>query len=165
MPALLLLFAGTRIELDPVQMTKTLVLLIFIPFVLALVLRPFFGNAINKTKKYYSAITIILISLLMTGLMTGASAPIRERPFAALPVAVEAVALGIILPLSGWFVFFFLDKKKRLGLSVSSLYMNIGLSAVIASSFFSPEVMLFILIYEIPANIFPAFIARIFRTN
>ena len=163
MPALLLLYAGAEIDIDAVQMMKTLVFMILIPFGISLVLRPLVPRVIERTKKYYSAVTILLISLLLAGVLSGAAGPITENPLKTLLPAGLTFALGALLSAAGWFVFFFLDRRKRIGLSVSNLYMNIALTAVIATGFFGPDVILFILLYEIPANLFPALLGRIFR--
>ena len=165
MPFLLLLYAGAEIELDVLQMMKTLFLLIIIPFGISLVLRPLFKRAIETTKRYYGAVTILLITLLLTGLLAGVSEPIMADPLKALPMAGWAILLGTLLSSAGWFLFFFLDRKKRLGLSVANLYMNIGLTAVIAASFFEADVMLFIMMYELPANLMPALIGKISRSH
>ena len=161
MPFLLLLYAGAQIELDAVQMVKTLIYLIIIPFGISLVIRPLLGKLVKKTRKYYSALTILLIALLISGLITKASQPLLQDPLRTLPMAAIALALGVLLIFTGWFTFFFLDRKKRVGMAVSTLYMNIGLTAVLSAAFFTPEVMLFVLIYEIPANLLPGFIGRI----
>jgi BASS family bile acid:Na+ symporter len=161
MPFLILLIAGAEVELNVLQMMKTLVFLILIPFGISLIIRLLFPGTVKKTKKYFSAVTILLIALLITGLIAGASGPITAEPFKALPIAGFSVILAVILILSGWFGFFFLDKKKRIGLSVSNLYMNIGLSAVVASGFFSDTVLLFVLIYELPANLLPQLLGRL----
>lgn len=162
MPALLLLFAGASIEVDVLQMMKTLIFLILIPFGISLVLRPLIKPVIAATKKYYSALTILLITLLLTGLLSGAAEPIMSNPLKALPMGIIAFVLGMVLSAAGWFGFFFLDRRKRIGLSVANLYMNIGLTAVIAAGFFGADVMLFILLYELPANLFPGILGRIF---
>ncbi|MDC7125302.1 MAG: bile acid:sodium symporter [Spirochaetales bacterium] len=162
MPALLLFFAGTKIEIDTMQMVKTLIFLILIPFCLSLLIRPLFKVTIQKTQKYFGAVTLLLITILLTGLLAGASAPIMKNPIKAFPLALIAFGLGIILPLTGWFVFFFFDKKKRIGLSISTLYMNIGLTAVIAYGFFDADVILFILLYELPANLIPSVLEKIY---
>lgn len=161
MPALLLLYAGAQIELDVFSMVKTLLFLTIIPFTVSLVIRHFFKKTIEQTKKYYGPANIMLITLLLTGMIATAAEPVKANPMTALPMAGWAIVLGIILVLAGWFCFFFLDRPKRIGLAVSNLYMNIGLSAVLASSFFSPGVLMFILLYELPANLFPGIIGKI----
>ncbi len=155
MPFLLLLFAGTEIELDVPGMMKSLVLLIIVPLAASALIKPVFRRTVEYGKKYFGALNIILISTLLTGLLASASAPIRENPADALYTGVWVIALGVFLPVVSWLIFFFLDEKKRAGLSIAGLYMNIGLTAVIAAGFFSREVLLFILLFELPANIFP----------
>ena len=86
---------------------------------------------------------------------------VRANPLTALPMTAWAFVLGIILILAGWFCFFFMDRKKRTGIAIGNLYMNIGLSAVLAVNFFGPGVLMFILIYELPANLLPGLLGKI----
>ena len=155
MPFMLLLIAGADIDFNVMHMVRILVFLILIPFGISLVVRPLFRKAVNRTRKYYSAVTILLISLLLSGLLTDASGPVLADPLRALPFTGISFLLSAILCAGGYFLFFFMDKRKRIGVSVASLYMNIGLTAVIAGQFFGPGVLLFILIYELPANLMP----------
>ncbi len=155
MPILIMLVLGAEVQLNPVQMVKTLTYLIFVPFALSLIIRPLLKSAVLKTKKYFGAINILLIMAVICILLATAAGSILENPLQTLPQLGLSYLLGVILILSGLFIPFFLDRKKRIGLSVSVLYMNVGLTAVVASGFFSPEVLLFILIYEIPVNTLP----------
>jgi BASS family bile acid:Na+ symporter len=161
LPALLLLYAGAEIQIDVLAMMKTLLFLIIIPFTISLIIRPVLKQLVERTKRYYGAANILLISLLLTGIIAGTAEQIKENPLKALPMTGCALILGLLLMFAGWFCFFFLDRKKRIGLSVGNIYMNIGLSAVIAAPYFSPGVMMFILIYELPANILPGLIGKI----
>ncbi len=160
-PFLLKLFAGKTVVFDTLLMMKNLLLVIVIPFILSLILKPLFKKTIEKTRHTYGAVSILSITLLLTGLLATAADDIKSNPAIALPMTGYAFVLGIILMFAGWYLFFFLDKKKRLGLTVGNIYMNIGLIAVIAAEFFNSEVMMFILIYELPANLMPSLVGRI----
>ncbi len=161
MPFLFLLIAGSSISIDVFQMVKILVFLILIPFAISLVIRFTLHGLIIKTKKFFPAASILFIALLLSGLLATAAEPVKADPLKALPLAALSFALAAVLMFSGWFVFFFLDRKKRLGIAVGHLYMNIGLTAVLAAGFFGPEVLLFVLIYELPANLLPPLMGKI----
>lgn len=161
MPFLIMLVLGADVQLNPVQMIKTLVSLIFIPFVLSLLIRPIFKKAINRTKKYYGAINILLIMIFLCVLLSTAAEKILKNPLHNLPLLGWGYMLGFFLIISGWLLTFFLDRKKRIGLSVANSYMNIGLTAAVAAGFFGYEVLLFILVYEIPANTLPVLMREI----
>jgi BASS family bile acid:Na+ symporter len=160
-PFLFVLIAGSSISIDTLAMVKILVFMIIIPFVISMIIRFAFRALMIKTIKFYPAMSILLIMLLLSGLFAIASGPIKANPLQALPLAAGTFVLASVLILSGWFVFFFLDKRKRLAIAVGHVYMNIGLTAVLASGFFGPEVLLFVLLYELPANLLPTIIGRI----
>ncbi|MDC7226140.1 MAG: bile acid:sodium symporter [Spirochaetales bacterium] len=161
MPFLMMLYAGAAVEIDPFAMMKSLLFLIIVPFTLSLVLKPLLRRLIERTRGYFGAVNILLISLLLTGLLALAADDIKANPAVALPMTGIVFILGIIMVLTGWFCFFFLDRSKRIGLAVGNVYMNIGLTAVVAAGFFSSEVIMFVMLYELPANLLPALIGRI----
>ena len=163
MPFLLQLYAGSAIEIDTIQMMKNLLYLIIIPFGLSLIIRPLFKGLIGRISRHFGGVNILLISLLLSGLLAKASGDITADPLRALPMFGVTAALGILLALTGWFCFFFLDRRKRTGLAIANEYMNIGLTAVIAAGFFGPSVVMFILIYELPANLLPPVIGKLVK--
>ena len=72
--------------------------------------------------------------------------------------------MEVLLTLAGYVLFPRLDRKKRIGLSVSTLYVNAGLTIVLAARYFPVEVMILCLLYELPVNIFPGIIRRVFSS-
>ena len=160
LPLFFRLIAGTAIEIDTMQMVKTLVFLIIIPLIVTSAARVPARTLITRTRKYYGALSIILISALLCGLLASASGPVTSDPLKTLPLAGFAVALAVFLMASGWFGFFFLGPKQRIGISLGNVYMNIGLSAVLAADFLGPDVLLFVLLYEFPANLLPPLLRR-----
>ena len=161
MPLLLLLYAGTSVDIDVLGMMKNMLFLILIPFGISLIIRPLFKKTVARVKQHVGAVNILLICLLLTGLLASASGAVTAEPLRALPMAGLAFLLAIILIITGWYCFFFLDRRKQIGMAVSGLYMNIGLTAVLAAGFFSSEVVLFILLYELPANLLPNLIGKV----
>jgi BASS family bile acid:Na+ symporter len=161
-PLMLKLVAGAVISLDTMDMMVMLMKLIFIPFVLSLLLRKFGPSIIEETKHRYGGISVLLITILLLGIVAKGSPTIKGRLLESLPEIGLAFLLGLFLIASGYFPFLFLEKEKRICLALGNLFMNVGLTLVIASQYFSADVVLFCLVYELPANTLPVAMQRLF---
>ena len=158
LPLTINLLAGTNIDIDIWGMVKTLLQIIVIPFVATLVLKRFCSKSIEKVKPYLGSFAVIALAILLLGLVANGAADIKSN-YALFPkFTLVSCLLGIYLALAGWFFFLFFNREKRIALSLSTSYINVGLIIVLSSRFFPIEVMIFTLIYEIPANILPGII-------
>lgn len=161
LPATMRLFAGASLAIDLPGMAKTLLQLIIAPFLIAHLLHRFLPGPVEKQKANYGSYSVILIFVLLLGLIARGAPEIRAN-LSLIPLYGGAVmVLGIVLGLSGGFLFFPLTREKRISLSVGLIYVNVGLSILLAAKYFSPPVMLFALLYEIPANLLPGIVKAV----
>ncbi len=160
LPLTMNILAGTRMEIDMMGMITTMLTIIIFPMFLSLIIKKIFKDQVEKIKTYLGSAAIIILSLMLLGLTSRGASIIREN-LGELPLyGISALILGAILSLGGYYLFFFMERKKRIGLSVSSLYVNIGLIIVLAASYFPERVIIFTLLYMLPANFFPGLIGR-----
>lgn len=165
MPLMMYLVAGSKIQLELGSMMITLGKLIVVPFFAALVIKRVAGKTVPRISPYFNAVSVILITILIMGIVAKWSFKIRADVDLVLPFAVIAYLYDGILALFGYFGHWFLDRKKRVGLVMAILYMNLGLSIVIASEFLSPEVLLFCVVFELPVNTLPMVVKRLAARN
>ena len=161
LPFVLRLYAGKEIGIDAVSMMVTLIKIVLVPFAISILIKLLLPGIVKKTVHSYGAVSILLIFFLRRGVIASGSGYIRSS-FSQVPIMLAlAYGFGALSALLGYWVFFFLPRDRRTGLSVSVLYMNIGLSVVIAAKYFSPLVLLFCVLYQLPANTIPVFIRRL----
>ncbi len=165
LPYLIKFVAGTKISLDALAMMFSLVKLIFIPFVISLIIRRWWKGLIQKTSHTYSAVSVLLLVPVLLG-VSAKGAPLIQGnwPMAFSYLGIAVVLCGIFAVL-GFGFFWFLDRGKRFGLAISVAYMNLAMSIVIASTYFSLEVVIFCIMYEIPANLLPVVLRRLAGRN
>lgn len=163
LPFLLKIMAGAVVPIDTLGMMSMLVKIIVVPFLIALLVKKFGPNLIEETKSKYGAYSVLLITALLLGLVAQGAPSIKANLSGAVPVVIETYVLGFILMAFGFYPFFFLEKRKRVALALGNLFMNVGLSIVLAAQFFSTEVLIICIIYELPANTLPVLIQRLNR--
>ncbi len=163
LPLMMKVIAGETIQIDVRGMMLTLLQLIIVPFAITLLLKKIARKPIKRALPYLNAISVLLIACLIAGVIAKWAFKIEEHIELILPFFIIAYALDIFLACFGYFGFWFFSKEKRIGLAVAILYMNIGLDIVIASEFFSSQVLLFCIVFELPINTLPIAIKRFTR--
>lgn len=160
LPFLIKLIAGTHISVDPVAMMFSLIKLIFIPFAVSLIIRKWGKRFVKTTEQYHSAFSVLLLILVLLGIMAEGAPHIRQDWALSLGSLGISVLFCAVLSGLGYGLFWFLPRRKRFGLAVSIPYMNLAMSIVIAASYFSPAVLLFCIMYEVPVNLLPVLLRR-----
>jgi len=161
-PLLIKFFLGTGFSINFLDMLTMLSLVIFIPFLVSILIRKFALVFIEKTKKYYSFLSLFVSMFLMAG-------AIAKIDFLEVLKGSELVypfillfVLAFVLHIIGFFIVRG-DIKTRITSSLAIAYMNSTLAIVFAASFFSPKVLVIVTLYQIPVNIALMFSGIIFR--
>ena len=162
LPLTMNFLAGTNMEIDIPGMIRTLLQIIAGPLAVTLILKKLLKEKLDSVKPYLGSVSVIILTVLLLGLTSGGARQIRTHLEMIPFYGAAALILGVLLSLAGYFFFPFLDRGKRIGLTISTLYVNVGLVIVLAARYFPPEVMIFSLLYEVPVNVFPGILRRIF---
>jgi len=147
---LFFLLTKKQINLDLVGLFKTLLLVNFLPLVVAQIVHKTGKNLIERTKNYYNFVSICGIALLVYIVVAVQANKILENPLAAVIDVAWMYLLFIALFTVGYFVGFWKNKSDKIALAVTKSYMNNGLAIGLAATFFSPKIALFIVLSEVP---------------
>jgi bile acid:Na+ symporter, BASS family len=140
----------TTIHIDLLKLFQTLLLVNFFPLLLAEVVRKTNNLYVEKTKKYYSFITICCIGIVIYIVVAAQANEIIQNPFTALIETLWLYLLFIILYLVGYIIILRKKKEDRIAIAVTKTYMNNALAISIAAAFFSPKIALLMVLSEIP---------------
>lgn len=140
----------TAIHLDLTKLFETLLIVNFLPLLLAQFMRKTVSATIEKTKKYYSFITIFSISVVIYIVVATQATEILQNPLVALIQTLWLYVLFIILYCIGYFLAFRRNKTDKIAVAITKTYMNNALAISIAAAFFSPKIALLMVLSEIP---------------
>ncbi len=156
MPLLFVFWTGESITLDPFMMFKVLLLMIFIPLVASQTIKRAGGeNLIEKTKKYYGPLNIILIAIIVFIAISPQADFIKENPTEVFTNLGWVYGLAIAMHIIGYAAGFWKKKEDRLALAVTKAYPNNALSIVLALQFFTPEIVIITVLSQFPWNTLP----------
>jgi BASS family bile acid:Na+ symporter len=160
-PLLTKCFYGASIAVDAKDMFIKLVMVIFIPFILALAVRYLFPKTVARVNPKTKPISLYLLGLLIIAVISAQS----ENIFALsadwwhLIILIGALILFIVLlHLANYYAFWWKSHAEKNTTSISLTYMNFVLAIFIAGEFFpSPEILLPLVLFIIPwATFLPA---------
>lgn len=144
-PLLFKIFYGASVAVDALGMFRQLALVIFVPFVLALLVRHFIPRVqrIGNTSK---PISIFLLGLLIAGAVAQHSQEILgfARNWWQLFVFIGGMyVFFMILHALGYFAFWWKNHTDKNTASITLTYMNFTLAIYLAAHFFpKPEILL-----------------------
>lgn len=152
-PLLIYFLVGIKTNIDFFQMFLNLCIVIFIPFILSILFRKIWKKFIDKTEKYYSSVSIIVIMFIMAGAIAKIDVlQIINNKSIIFPF-LSLFILAILLHIIGYYAVYKKDNKIKITSSLATAYMNSTLAIVLAAKFFSPEVLLLVILYQIPTNL------------
>jgi predicted Na+-dependent transporter len=153
-PLLTKLLYGTTVAVDASDIFMQLVLVIFVPFLLALVARITWPKMVAKIKNKTKPISILLLGMLITGAVSkqvgAAETIIGDWKFLILTIVVLYLFFFITDAL-GYFSFWWEPHETKQSVSISLACMNFTLAIYLASQFFPrPSIVLPLVFAIIP---------------
>jgi predicted Na+-dependent transporter len=150
-PFLLFFFFGISIDLSPWEMSMFLAKMIFIPAALAFIVRRFFPEKIKKTLPFTGIVGTINMCIFIGILVAINQAELAASlfQFSTLPIVFGLCVLFCFRFFLGFFLPFS-DNKERWTNSLMFGNMNNGIIILLAAKFFSPAVLMVVILSEIP---------------
>lgn len=148
---LFFILTRTAIHIDLLTLFQTMIVINFIPLILAQATRKFAKTFVEKKQQYFSLIGIFCICLIGFIAISGNAKEILQIPINNL--LVDIFWLYIIFGLFsivGLFVIFWKNKDDRIATAVTKTYMNNALGIGIAVTFFNPKIALIMVLSSIP---------------
>ncbi len=151
-PLVIKLVAGTAVTVSFYTMFLSLAKVIFIPFVLANIIKFFWHHRIKATYFTFKPISIIFLALLIMGTVAQKAAVIMNGLQGKFLIYVVLLfALFVVLHFFGYFTIFWREKKDRVTVTICLTYMNFTLAIYLAGNFFNePNVIVPVVLSILP---------------
>lgn len=151
-PLLFWIVGTTGLEINKLQVFKDIAILVFVPLILSQVLKRYFPVTINKNLHLVTSSNIILLFAFVYVAISSQSDIILDNPVSLIWKTVILYLVFIILHCIGYLLCYKENKENKIALAVTSAYMNNGLAIVLAATYFGPEILVLMVLSEIPWN-------------
>lgn len=141
--------SGSQLDINLADLFLNLVTLIFIPLIFFFLLRKQkrLAAIINKNGGVITIFIVCLICYITVGKQAGF---IMNNPKKVVFQVLALYLYFIVMHLVGYFIAFWRKPEDKIASSIAKTYGNTGLGIVLAYKFFSPEVILIMVLAEIP---------------
>ena len=146
-------FIGSKnLELNILLIFKDIALLVFLPMILAQSVKKFFPETISKGQHLFTSINVfVLFSFVYIALSSQRDA-IVSNPASLVWKTVILYLVFIILHFIGYFLRKKENKENKIAFAITSAYMNNGMAIVLASTYFGPDILILMVLSELPWN-------------
>ncbi len=141
------------ISIDPTGIFIDLSVIIFIPMIASQIAKKFFQKEIDSKSHLFSSINVFLLSFLVFSVMVAHRNVLFENSvLSILEKLAYAYSIFILLHIAGFYLGFKENKKGKISTAVGAAYMNNGMAIVLAAIYFTPYVLVFAVLSEVPWN-------------
>lgn len=151
-PALFWLIDIKDLEINKLMIFKDIALLVFIPMIISQSIKKFFPGAIKKTQHLFTAANVMLLFTFVYAAIASQRDIILNNLYGLIWKIGVLYAVFIILHFAGYMICYKERKENRIAIAIGSAYMNNGMAIVLAASYFKPEILVLMVLSELPWN-------------
>jgi bile acid:Na+ symporter, BASS family len=162
-PFLFWLIGSGNLEINKLLLFKDIAILVFLPMLLSMVMKKYFPAVVSKNQHTLTSANILLLFAFVFVAISSQRQVMLDNPVSLIWKTGVLYLVFILLHVIGYMIGYREKKENRITLAVSAAYMNNGMAIVLASAYFSPHVLVLMVLSELPWNTLLAPFKRIVR--
>ena len=139
-------------SVDKLLMLKDMAIIVFLPMILSQVIKKYFPLTIKKTQYLFTSLNVLLLFAFVILAIASQRNYILENPVGMVWKIAVLYLVFILLHIIGYLICFKQNKENRIAVAIGAAYMNNGMAIVLAASYFKPEVLVLMVLSELPWN-------------
>jgi predicted Na+-dependent transporter len=143
---------NTNLELDYFGLLKSLLMIIMIPAAASQFFKNLFENYVDRAQKYVNIFVVFLTAFMVATILSVHAGYILTHLKQSLPLLAILYFVFFLLQILGYFSVFWLKKGEKVAVSNSNIIMNNMLGVVLAMAFFTPKIVMLIVLSILPWN-------------
>jgi bile acid:Na+ symporter, BASS family len=144
---------GTRgIEINKLLLFRDIAILVFLPLLLAQMIKRYFPAIIKSGQPFFTSANVFLLFSFVYVAISSQRNIILGDPLSLIWKTALLYLVFIIFHIAGYIICPRKSKEDKIALSVTAAYMNNGMAIVLASAYFSPDILVLMVLSEIPWN-------------
>lgn len=151
-PLLLWLIDFNGHSIDKLLILKDMAMIVFLPMIISQVIKKYFPLTIRKTQHLFTSLNVLLLFAFVYIAISSQRHVILENPAGLIWKIAVLYLVFIILHVIGYMICFKQNKENRIAVAIGAAYMNNGMAIVLAASYFKPEILVLMVLSELPWN-------------
>jgi bile acid:Na+ symporter, BASS family len=144
---------GTKgLEIDKFLLFKDIAILVFLPMTIAHLLKRNFTPVVERSQHTFTSANILTLFAFVYVAISSQRNIILDNPVNLFWKTALLYVVFIILHIAGYLIRYKESKENKIAFSVTAAYMNNGLAIVLASTYFGPDILVLMVLSELPWN-------------
>jgi len=139
-------------SVDKLLMLKDMAIIVFVPMLLSQLIKKYFPGTIKKTQHLFTSINVLLLFTFVYLAISSQRNYILENPQGMIWKIAVLYLVFILLHIIGYFICFKQNKENKIAVAIGAAYMNNGMAIVLATTYFKPEILVLMVLSELPWN-------------
>jgi bile acid:Na+ symporter, BASS family len=131
---------------------RDIAILVFLPMILSQLIKTYFPIAVRKTQHLFTSANVLLLFSFVFVAISSQRDVILGNPLSLIWQIAVLYLVFILLHVAGYLICFKEPKENRIAVAIGAAYMNNGMAIVLAASYFKPEILVLMVLSEIPWN-------------
>jgi len=139
-------------SIDKLLILKDMATIVFMPMIISLIIKKYLPLAIKKTQHVFTSMNVLLLFAFVYVAISSQRNNILDNHAGLIFKIGILYVVFILLHVIGYMICFKQNKENRIAVTIGAAYMNNGMAIVLAASYFKPEVLVLMVLSELPWN-------------
>lgn len=139
-------------DINELLLLKDIALLVFVPMIIAQTIKRVFPGTVSKTRHLFTSANVLVMAIFVYVVIASQRNVILANLNGLLWKIAVLYIVFILLHAIGYLIVPGEPKRNRIAVSISFAYMNNGMAIVLAASYFKPEILVLMVLSELPWN-------------
>jgi bile acid:Na+ symporter, BASS family len=145
------------VDIDSLTINKLLILkdiaiLVFLPMIISQIVKRYLPLTIEKTQHLFTSANVFLLFSFVYIAISSQRNVILENPAGLIWKIALLYLVFVLLHIIGYMITPKESREKRIAIAIGAAYMNNGMAIVLAVSYFKPEILVLMVLSELPWN-------------
>lgn len=150
-----LLFWLVHIEsltINKLLILKDIAILVFLPMIISQIVKRYLPGTITKTQHLFTSANVFLLFSFVFIAISSQRNVILENPTGLIWKIAVLYLVFVLLHIIGYMICPKETRENRIAVTIGAAYMNNGMAIVLAASYFKPEILVLMVLSELPWN-------------
>jgi BASS family bile acid:Na+ symporter len=161
-PLLFWLVDINSLTINKLLILKDIAILVFLPMIISQIVKRFLPRTIARTQHLFTSANVFLLFSFVYIAISSQRNVILENPTGLIWKIAVLYLVFILLHIIGYIICPGETRENRIAVAIGAAYMNNGMAIVLAASYFKPEVLVLMVLSELPWNTLLALFKKVF---
>jgi predicted Na+-dependent transporter len=151
-PLLFCILDINSLTINKLLILKDIAILVFLPMIISQIVKKYLPGTITKIQHLFTTANVFILFVFVYIAISSQRNVILENPTGLIWKIAVLYLVFILLHVIGYLICNKQNKENRIAVAIGAAYMNNGLAIVLAASYFKPEILVLMVLSELPWN-------------